>query len=191
VSGGSNFSRLKHSVVFATLLEYWMGCFMTFRTFVPLCFSILLLSAACDRTDRERAREKAQEAGRKAEELSKKAGEEAKKVGQDVKSSVDSSVNSAAAQDAGAKLKQGGHDLATAGNEATRKLDKAATITKIKARLAADAGLTAAANVKVDVDGQVATLTGTVDSEAQKSQAAVAAAKVPGIIKVVDHLQVK
>jgi osmotically-inducible protein OsmY len=164
---------------------------MTFKLLLPVSLTVLTLLAGCDHSDREQARQKAEQARQKAEELGQKAGEQAKKIGEDVKSSVDSSVNSASAQDAAAKLKQGGRDLATAGDEATRKLDKAATITKIKARLAADAGLTAAANVKVDVDGQVATLTGTVDSEAQKNQAAVAAAKVSGIIKVVDHLQVK
>lgn len=164
---------------------------MKIRTVYPICFLLLLLASSCDHSDRKEAQEKADRAGQKVQELGRKATEQAEKLGEDVQSSVDSGMRSDAGQNAKAKLKQGGRDLEAAGEEASRKLDKAALITKIKARLAADAGLTAAASVKVEVSGQVATLTGTVESEAQKSQAVAATAKVPGIIRVVDNLQVR
>jgi osmotically-inducible protein OsmY len=52
-------------------------------------------------------------------------------------------------------------------------------------------GLSAAASVDVDTNGQVVTLRGTVSSEEQKQEAAQAAMQVSGVIKVINFLQVK
>jgi osmotically-inducible protein OsmY len=52
-------------------------------------------------------------------------------------------------------------------------------------------GLSSVAGIDVDVNGQVATLRGTVASEEQKQQAEQAACEVDGITKVVNDLSVK
>jgi osmotically-inducible protein OsmY len=164
---------------------------MKTRNIISTCLITFFLCAACDRQDKREAQRKAEAAGEKARELGKKAEEKAKDLGHDIQTSVDSSVHSDEARDAKAKLKQGSRELGRAGDSAARNLDRAALITKIKARLAADAGLTAAAKVSVEVEDQVVTLNGTVESEAQKTQAGTAAAKVSGVSQVVNNLTVQ
>jgi len=158
---------------------------------ISSCLLSLLLWSACNRQDKREAQRKAEQAEEKTRELGKKAEEKARDLGRDIQTSVDSNVHSNNAQEAKAKVKEGGRELERAGDSAARKLDRAALIAKVKARLAADAGLTAAANVDVELDGQVVTLNGIVDSEAQKTQAEAAAGKVPGISKVVNNLTVR
>jgi hypothetical protein len=158
---------------------------------VSTCLISLVLCSACDRRDKREAERKAEQAGEKARELGKKAEEKAKDLGRDIQTSVDSNVHSNNAQEAKAKLKEGGRELEGAGASAARNLDRATLIAKVKARLAADAGLTTATNVDIELDGQVVTLNGTVDSQAQKTQAETAAAKVPGVRKVVNNLTVR
>jgi osmotically-inducible protein OsmY len=95
------------------------------------------------------------------------------------------------AAEAEAKLRRGGAELRDAGGKAGVKLDQASIIAKVKAKLATDVGLSAAATVDVDANGQVVTLRGTVASDEQKRQAERSAANVDGVTAVVNHLTVK
>ena len=84
-----------------------------------------------------------------------------------------------------------GQSLRTAGAHAAVKLDRAATIARVKAKLATDVGLSAAASVDVDTSGQVVTLRGTVSSTEQKQQAERAVTELSGVTRVINLLQVK
>jgi hyperosmotically inducible periplasmic protein len=164
---------------------------MKLGVIVSSCLVCFVLCSACDRQDKREAQRTAEQAREKARELGKKAEDKARDLSRDIQTSVDSNVHTNNAQEAKAKVREGGRELERAGSSAARQLDRAALIAKVKARLASDAGLTAAANVDVEPDGQVITLNGSVDSEAQKRQAETTAAKVPGVSKVVNNLTVR
>jgi osmotically-inducible protein OsmY len=96
-----------------------------------------------------------------------------------------------AATGAEQKLNDAGRELRTAGEQAAVKLDRAAMLAKVKAKLATDIGLSAATSVDVDSSGQVVTLQGTVSSEEQKHLAAQAVMQLSGVKRVVNLLEVK
>lgn len=62
---------------------------------------------------------------------------------------------------------------------------------KVKSALASDAGLRTLTDVSVDVEGDVVTLKGTVDTADQKARVAEAAKKVEGVKQVKNELKVK
>jgi osmotically-inducible protein OsmY len=70
-------------------------------------------------------------------------------------------------------------------------LDHAALITKIKSKLASEAGLDTLNSVDVSVEGSVVTLSGTVSTESQKQSAELAAAHVDGVTRVRNRLNVQ
>ncbi|MGI9073883.1 MAG: BON domain-containing protein [Bryobacteraceae bacterium] len=165
--------------------------------------AVVALSLACTSNDQERAREKAAEAKQKTRQGAERARQELKKMGQAAKreaKKLDRNVNEAlqggqpdsqSAAGAERKLNDAGRELRTAGENAAVKLDRAAMLAKVKARLAADVGLSVAASVDVDSSGQVVTLRGTVSSEEQKQQAERAVMQVNGVTRVINLLQVK
>jgi osmotically-inducible protein OsmY len=174
------------------------------RKFACACATVMVaFSLACTSNDQQRAREKAAEAKQKARREAERARQELQRLGQQAKREakrLDENVNDAmrrgqpdAQGTAGAqrKLHNAGEELRTAGQQAAVKLDRGATIAKVKAKLATDVGLSAAASVDVDTNGQVVTLRGTVSSEEQKQEAERAAMQVSGVIKVINLLQVK
>lgn len=152
-----------------------------------LAFSLLFLSS-CGQRDEERARQRAAEARQKAREGAHELAHEAKRAVNALNRHVDQALNGTGAradgQEAGQKLRRGGE-------EAGAKLDQAALLTKVKAKLANDVGLSTVAGVDVDVNGDVVTLRGTVSSPEQKQMAERAAAQVAGVGRVIDDLQVK
>ena len=101
---------------------------------------------------------------------------------------VDQAVNGTGsrADREGAKQK-----LQRGSDEAGAKLDQAALLTKVKAKLANDVGLSTVTGVDVDVNGDLVTLRGTVSSPEQKQLAERAVGQVAGVGRVVDDLQVK
>jgi osmotically-inducible protein OsmY len=167
------------------------------------CAAIMALSLACSNQDQQRAREKAAEAKRKTREEAERARKELQKLGQKAKreagkidQSVDQALQGGGSEDertaaARRKLNDAGRQARTAGEQAAVKLDRAAMIAKVKAKLATDVGVSTAASVDVDSTGQVVTLRGTVDSEEQKQQAEQAVMQVNGVTKVINLLQVK
>lgn len=172
------------------------------RIFGCVCAAgVMALSLACTSTDQQKAREKAAEAKQKTRQETQEARQELRKLGQAAKRTANKlhrnvsealqgeQPDSPTAAGAERKLDNAGQELRTAGEHAAVKLDRAAMIAKVKAKLATDVGLSAAAAVDVDSSGQVVTLRGTVSSEEQKQQAERAALQVNGVTKVVNLLQ--
>jgi osmotically-inducible protein OsmY len=165
--------------------------------------AIVALSLACTTNDRQRAQEKAEEAKQKTRQEAERARQELRKLGQTAKreaKKLNQNVNktlqggqpdSQNATGAEQKLTDAGQELRTAGEHAAVKLDRAAMIAKVKAKLATDVGLSAATSVDIDASGQVVTMRGTVSSEEQKQQAERAVMQVNGVTRVVNLLQVK
>jgi osmotically-inducible protein OsmY len=176
---------------------------MTLKLAYGCCTAILAITLACSNNDRQRAREKAEEAKRrtrqeaerarkKLQELGQEAKREARKVDQNVDQALrggpSSTQNAAGAKE---KLNDAGRQLHVASQQAEVKLDRAGMIAKVKTKLATDVGLSTATTVNVDATGHVVTLRGTVSSEEQKQQAEQAVMQLNGVTKVINLLQVQ
>lgn len=96
------------------------------------------------------------------------------------------SVDTSRAREAGAEI---GEKVAVGANEAQRAVGNAGLTAKIKAKMALDDSIQAAA-IDIDTDGSVVTLTGTVRSEAERSRALQLARETDGVTQVVDRLRV-
>src|SRR5450830_2165143 len=72
-----------------------------------------------------------------------------------------------------------------------RQVDDAAIKTSVKAKLAADVRLSTLTNVEVNSTNGVVTLSGQVENESDRAQAAMVARSVDGVVKVNNQLQVK
>ena len=96
-------------------------------------------------------------------------------------------VDTSKARDAGAKV---GEATANAVNQAKDGLESAGITAKIKSKMALD-DVVKARNIKVDTNGSVVTLTGVVDSEAERHRAVQLAKETEGVTSVVDHLRVR
>ena len=153
---------------------------------VLICMAGVLLLLACSPGERRKAHGAADRASEKAWQLSRKAKEEAQAVSADVRSGIKSN----SADEAEAKLRAGGHELAKAGALAAGKLDRAATIARIEAKLASDVGIDSVRGVNVEVAGQNVRLSGTIASAEQKQAAGQAALEIPGVLKVQNDLHV-
>jgi osmotically-inducible protein OsmY len=174
---------------------------MTSKIACACATAIIALSLACTNKDQQRAREKAAEAKQKARRAAERGRQELEHLGQQAKreaKNLDENVNDAMrrGQPAGTtgadqKLHNAGQELRSAGRQAAVKLDRGAMIAKVKAKLATGVGLSAAASVDVDTNGQVVTLRGTVSSEEQRREAERAATQVNGVTTVINLLQVK
>jgi BON domain len=96
-------------------------------------------------------------------------------------------VDTSKARDAGAKV---GEATANAVNQAKDGLEFAGITAKIKSKMALD-DVVKARNINVDTNGSVVTLTGVVDSEAERHRAVQLAKETEGVTSVVDHLRVR
>lgn len=157
---------------------------------------LILISVGCSQSDQQKAQQREAEAQRKAREEAHALARDAKRAAHSLDHQINQAMNgngsgSAAGGNANAKLRRGGDDLRAAGSEAAVKLDRAAMIAKIKAKLASDVGLSTVARIEVDGSGQVVTLRGTVDSPEQRAQAEHAVLQVDGVTRVVNDLQVR
>ncbi len=167
------------------------------------CAAVAVIGIACTGGQERKAHERAAEAREKTRQETARARQELHDLGQRAKreaNQLDRSVKEqlrgdqagpGATDEAKRKLDNAGHELAEAGETASVKLSRAALIAKVKAKLAADAGLSTAASVDVDASGPVITLRGTVSSEAQKQEAEQAAMQANGVTRVVNLLSVK
>ena len=126
-----------------------------------------LVWGGCDRSRREEARDREAEARQKIKKMGRDAREKVRKLDRDIQATVQPD-----------------------GDHASAKLDDAALLAKVKARLANDAGLITLKNVNVDTRDSVVTLRGTVESDAQRQQIERAAAQVNGVRRVVNELKV-
>ena len=95
-------------------------------------------------------------------------------------------VDTSKARETGAKV---GEKVAVGANEAQKAIGNAGLTSKIKAKMALDDSVSAAA-IDVDTDGSVVTLSGTVRSETERSRAVQLARETEGVTRVVDQLRV-
>lgn len=96
-------------------------------------------------------------------------------------------IDMAKAREAGAAV---GEKVAVGASEAQRALGNAALTAKIKAKMALDDTVKAAA-IHVDTTAGVVTLTGTVHSEAERTRAVQLARETAGVQSVDDRLVVR
>ncbi len=96
-------------------------------------------------------------------------------------------IDTSKARGAGAAV---GEKVAVGANEAQRAMGNAALTGKIKAKMALDDTVKAAA-IDVATDGGVVTLKGTVRSEAERTRALQLARETDGVTSVKDHLVVR
>jgi hyperosmotically inducible periplasmic protein len=95
-------------------------------------------------------------------------------------------IDTSKARETGAAI---GETVAASANQAQRALSAAGLTAKIKSKMALDDSIVAA-NIDVDTDGSVVTLTGRVDTGAQKDRALRLARETEGVTSVVDRLRV-
>jgi len=96
-------------------------------------------------------------------------------------------VNAERARQVGAEV---GERTAAAANEARRALADGQITAKIKAKMAL-ADTVKALAVDVDTSGTTVTVTGTVDSPAQRERVLQLARETQGVRQVVDHLRIR
>jgi len=141
---------------------------MARKELIILLFAVFgLVWGGCDRSKREEVHDREAEARQKIKKMGREAREKVRKLDRDIQDTV-----------------QPGSDQASA------KLDDAALLAKVKAKLASDTGLATLKNVNVDTRGSVVTLRGTVGSDAQRRQAERAASQADGVTRVVNELKV-
>ena len=103
--------------------------------------------------------------------------------------SVRDGVRSAARQTSVEVKEHASAGVHTAVNRAEEAVSAAALTSKIKAKMALD-DLVKAADIDVDTDGSVVTLTGNVGSKDEEKRAVRIATETAGVTKVVNHLRV-
>ena len=96
-------------------------------------------------------------------------------------------IDTSKARDAGAKI---GEATAKAANQAKAAITPAAVTAKIKSKMALD-DLVKARNIHVETNDTVVTLTGVVDSEAERKRAVELARETEGVTSVIDHLRIR
>ena len=96
-------------------------------------------------------------------------------------------VDTSEARETGAEI---GEAVAEGANEAQRAAADGAVTAKIKSKMALDDNVTAA-NIDVDTNGSVVTLTGRVANEAERARAVQLAKETDGVTSVNDQLTVR
>ena len=95
-------------------------------------------------------------------------------------------IDTTRARQTGAEV---GEVVAKGANEAQRAAADVTLTAKIKAKMALDDRVKAA-NIDIDAVGSTVTLSGTVESEEERSRAVQLARETKGVTSVVDHLRV-
>jgi osmotically-inducible protein OsmY len=96
-------------------------------------------------------------------------------------------IDTSRARQAGAEI---GEKVAIGANKAEHALANASLTAKIKSKMALDDSVKAR-RINVDTDGTVVTLTGTVETAAQKARALQLARETDGVTSVVDRLRIE
>jgi len=91
------------------------------------------------------------------------------------------------ARDAGAKI---GEATAKAANQVEDAIKHGAVTAKIKSKMVLD-DLVKTRNIHVQTNGTVVTLTGVIDSEAERNRAVELAKETDGVTSVIDHLRLR
>jgi hyperosmotically inducible protein len=101
-------------------------------------------------------------------------------------SGVADDVNRDRARETGAAV---GETVAEGANQAQRAMADASLTTKIKAKMALDDSIEAL-DIDIDTNGSTVTLSGTVDTEAERDRALQLARETEGVTSVIDRLRV-
>jgi hyperosmotically inducible protein len=96
-------------------------------------------------------------------------------------------VDTRKGRDAGVKI---GEATEKAANQAEDAIKQGAVTAKIKSKMVLD-DLVKARNIHVETNGTVVTLSGAVDSEAERKRAVKLAKETEGVTSVIDHLRVR
>jgi osmotically-inducible protein OsmY len=96
-------------------------------------------------------------------------------------------VNTDRAREVGAEV---GERTAAAANQARRAIAEGSLTAKIKSKMALDDSVKAL-DIDVDTNGTVVTVSGTVDTQAQRERALALARETDGVTQVVDRLRVR
>jgi hyperosmotically inducible protein len=97
------------------------------------------------------------------------------------------SIDTQKARETGARI---GETVATGATQAQEALNDGALTTKIKSKMALD-DTVKALSIDVDTDDGVVTLSGTVNSQAEKTKALQLAKETAGVTSVVDRLVIR
>jgi 5'-3' exonuclease len=154
----------------------------------------IALTAGCQRSDREAARERAEHIKTKAEAAAKQLGQDARELGTKVNEKaheVGATRPSGTEQSPAEKLKRGAAELNKEGQAAGAKLSQVGQSAKVKYNLTAALGLSTVSKIEVDSNGNTVTLRGTVASIDQKQEAERVALETDGVTKIVNKLQVQ
>jgi len=111
-------------------------------------------------------------------------------VSETVRDAVRDTVGSSAGKTSAEVTDRAAAGVHTAVNRAEEAVIAAALTSKIKAKMALD-DVVKAADIDVDTDGSVVTLTGHVGSAAERRRAVRLATETDGVTKVVDRLRVR
>ena len=111
-------------------------------------------------------------------------------VGETVRDAVRDTVGSSAGKTSAEVTDRAAAGVHTAVNRAEEAVIAAALTSKIKAKMALD-DVVKAADIDVDTDGSVVTLTGDVGSAGERRRAVRIATETDGVTKVVDRLRVR
>jgi hyperosmotically inducible protein len=154
----------------------------------------LLINSGCQQSDRDAARERAEQLKVKAEaaarqlehdgkELGAKATEKAREVGASSRSSTANTPED--------KVRVGAAELKQEGKEAGARLSQLTQSAKVKYNLSTALGIGAVSKMEIESTGSVVTLRGSVPNADQKSQAERVAQSTSGVTKVVNELRVE
>lgn len=162
-----------------------------------LTIATFVFAASCSRQDEDRAKARAREIAEQTKRDARDLGRDAKRTASEISDKTKSAWDAAKIQTDGStdaaarKLKRGGEQLARAGAEAGSTVRDATTTARVKSKLAAEVGLQPASDIHVASAGEVVTLSGEVNSPDRKQAAEKAAMSVDGVLRVVNHLQVR
>jgi osmotically-inducible protein OsmY len=138
--------------------------------------ALMAFVAGCNKQSQEKVDRAQDKARAEAHKLSTQAKQEARKVSDEVGKGMNGSPSPSADQ-AERKLQHAG-----------QVVSHETLIARVKTKLAADVGLATMSTVRVDVNGSVVTLSGTVVAADQKRLAGESAAQVDGVSRVVNNI---
>lgn len=159
------------------------------RLATVLCTVLVLGLWGCSQADQEKAHENAEQAKRDARRLGTEAEAKAKALNQKLGQRLDGGTGPTETPEE--KIQHAEAVARQEGQVASRKLDHAGMVARVKTKLANDVGLATVSGVSVNAANGVVTLSGTVASDDQKREAERAAASVDGVTKVVNQLTVQ
>jgi osmotically-inducible protein OsmY len=145
-------------------------------TAIAMAIALIAFIAGCSRQERVNADKARDKARAEAHKLSTEAKQEAQKLSVEVGKGMNGSPSPSA--------DQAEHKLQHAGQEVSHET----LIARVKTKIAANVGLATMSTVRVDVNGSVVTLSGTVVGADQKRLAGESASQVDGVSHVVNNI---